>query len=91
MFHLLGNLVDRDQIRKPRRGGAIEQRKADVGFRKMFPDKLQHQQLVKVSIEQGAGNRVQLPVVVVRPLSEVNNHRAVVAGSRLIFEGLQFR
>jgi hypothetical protein len=45
----------------------------------MLPDKLQHQQLVKIGIEQRPGNWVQFPVVVVRPLSEVDDHRAVVS------------
>src|ERR1700686_4655347 len=41
----------------------------------MLPDELQHQELVKIGVEQRPGNRVQLPVVVVRPLGEVNDHR----------------
>src|ERR1017187_5594852 len=57
----------------PRR--AAEKREGDVGFREMLPDKLQHQQLVEIGIEQRPGNRVQFPVMVVRPLSEVDNHR----------------
>jgi hypothetical protein len=43
----------------------------------MFPDELEHQQLVEISIEQGPGHRVQFPVVVVRPLGEVDDHRVL--------------
>src|ERR1700675_3689712 len=57
----------------------------------MLPDKLQHQQLVEISVEQRARDRVQFPVVIVRPLCEVHDHEllsssAVVTkatGSRL--------
>ena len=41
----------------------------------MLPNELEHQQLVKVGIKQGPGNRVEFPVVVVRPLGEINDHR----------------
>jgi hypothetical protein len=40
----------------------------------MLPDKLQHQQLVEISIEQGPGNRVEFPVVVVGSLGKVHDH-----------------
>ena len=48
----------------------------------MLPDKLQHQQFVEVRIEQGSRDRVKFPVVVVRPLREVNDHRGMYSGSR---------
>src|ERR1700736_4567478 len=38
-------------------GRAIEQSKLHFGFWIMLPDKLQHQQLVEISIEQGPCNR----------------------------------
>jgi hypothetical protein len=41
----------------------------------MLPDELKHQELVKIGIEQRPGNRVEFPVVVVRPFGEVNDHR----------------
>jgi hypothetical protein len=43
----------------------------------MLPDKLEHQQFVEIGIEQGPGNRVEFPVVVVRPLGEVHDHRVL--------------
>ena len=45
----------------------------------MLPDKLQHQQLVEICIQQGPDDRVKFPVVVVRPFSEIDNHRAEVS------------
>src|ERR1700722_15361219 len=40
----------------------------------MLPYKLQHQQLIEISIEQRPRDRVQFPVVIVRPLCEVHDH-----------------
>ena len=44
------------------------------GGGKVLPDELQHQQLVKIGIQQGARNGIQLPVMVVRAPGQVNNH-----------------
>jgi hypothetical protein len=43
----------------------------------MLPDELQHQQFVKVSVEQRPGDRVEFPVVIVGALSEVHDHSLV--------------
>jgi hypothetical protein len=43
-------------------------------FWEVLPDELQHQQLVKIGVEQGAGDRVQLPVMIVRAPREINDH-----------------
>jgi hypothetical protein len=40
----------------------------------MLPDELEHQQFVEIRVQQGPGNRVEFPVVVVRPLGEVDDH-----------------
>jgi hypothetical protein len=40
----------------------------------MLPDELEHQELVKVRIQQGARNGIQLPVVIVRAPGEINDH-----------------
>jgi hypothetical protein len=40
----------------------------------MLPNKLQHQQLVEIGVEQGPGNRIQFPIVVVRALGKVHDH-----------------
>jgi len=37
----------------------------------MLPDKLQHQQLVEISVEQRSCDRVEFPVVVVRPSAKL--------------------
>jgi hypothetical protein len=50
----------------------------------MFPDELQHQQLVEVRIEQGSNDRIQFPVVVMRALREVHDHRLTVLIAGLI-------
>jgi hypothetical protein len=40
----------------------------------VLPDELEHQQLVEIGIEQGAGNGIKLPIVVVRAPGEIDNH-----------------
>jgi hypothetical protein len=47
-----------------------------VELREVFPNELQHQQLIKIGVEQRSRDRVELPVVVMRPLSEIDDHRA---------------
>jgi hypothetical protein len=49
----------------------------------MLPDELQHQELVKIGVEQGPRNRVQFPVVIVRTTSEVHDHSQISSPSRL--------
>jgi len=46
----------------------------DGGFWKLFPDELEHQELVEIGIEQGPRDRVQFPVVVVGAAGQVDNH-----------------
>ena len=41
----------------------------------MLPDKLQHQQLVEIGIEQRADDRVEFPVVVMRAFCKIDDHR----------------
>jgi hypothetical protein len=49
-----------------------------MNLRKILPDKLQHQQLVKIRIQQRPHNRVQLPVMVMRPLRKVHIHVGIL-------------
>ena len=46
----------------------------------VFPDELQHQQLVEIGIEQRSGDRIQFPVVVMCSLGKVDDHRLAVLG-----------
>jgi len=71
---LFSKFVDVDQLAKWDFGGAIEEGKGSGGFRKLFPDELEHQKFVKVGIEQGPRNRVQFPIVVVCAARQVDNH-----------------
>ena len=45
-----------------------------LGFWEVFPDELQHEELVEVGIEERANDGVELPVVVVRAFGEVDVH-----------------
>jgi hypothetical protein len=52
----------------------------------MLPDKLQHQQLVEIRIQQRSRNRIELPVMVMRASSKVNDHvAAILLNPALIF------
>jgi hypothetical protein len=42
--------------------------------RKVFPDELEHQQFVKICIEQGPRDGIHLPVMVVRAAGKVDDH-----------------
>jgi hypothetical protein len=43
----------------------------------MLPDELQHQQLVEIGVEQGAGDWVQLPVMIVRATRQIDDHDGI--------------
>jgi hypothetical protein len=43
---------------------------------KVLPDELEHQEFVEIGIEQGAGNGIKLPIVVMRAPGQVDNHCA---------------
>src|SRR5665213_131438 len=77
LLQLLAKLAGIDQIGKTHLHGAINEGKRSVRFWKMLPDELQHQQLVKICIEQGTRNRVQLPVMVMRAPGEVDDHKVL--------------
>ena len=75
MVELLGNLPGREHVGQTHPRSAIEQRERHPRFRVILPDELQHQELVEIRIQQGSDDWIQLPVVVVRPLREVHDHR----------------
>ncbi|OIQ64458.1 hypothetical protein GALL_539920 [mine drainage metagenome] len=49
----------------------VDDRKGDALVRVKFPDHLQHQQFVKIGIEQAAHDRVEPPSVIVGPACDV--------------------
>ncbi len=46
----------------------------DMGVREVFPDELEHEELIEVGIEERAHDGVELPVVVMRAFGEVDVH-----------------
>src|SRR4051812_13085473 len=42
----------------------------------MLPDKLQHQQLVEVRVQQRADDRVEFPIMVMGAFGEVDDHQS---------------
>ena len=73
-FELLAKLRNANDFAKADRGSAIDEREGGAGAGKVLPDELEHQQLVEVSIEQGARDGIHLPVVIVGASGEIDNH-----------------
>jgi hypothetical protein len=67
----LGNVYD---FTKTHRGCAIEERKSGMHFGKQLPDQLEHQQFVKIGIQQGTRNGIQIPVMIVRTSGNIDDH-----------------
>src|ERR1700751_2413595 len=74
LLELFPKLVNVDQIPQAYLARAIHESKRSVGLRELLPDKLQHQQFVKIVIEQRPRNRVQFPIVVMCTPGQVNDH-----------------
>ena len=68
-------LLDVNDIRNPNGRMSIHERPLHARIRKMLPDELQHQQFVKIRVQQRANDRIEFPIVVMRALGEVNDHR----------------
>ena len=66
-FALVDDLGEADML------GAVDDRKGDALIRIEFADHLQHQQLVKIGIEQAAHDRVEPPAVVIGPGCNIGN------------------
>ncbi len=75
MLHLVEKFLARKHVGQAHGSGAVQQRERHAGFRVMLPGELEHQQFVEIGIEEGPNDGVQFPVVVVRPLGEVDDHR----------------
>ena len=55
--------------------GAVVYLAGDMGVREVLPDELEHEELVKVGVEERAHDGIELPIVVVRAFGEVDVHR----------------
>ena len=87
MVELLAKLGRVDRLRKARLRRAVDQGERDRDVPELRPDRLQHEELVDVGVEQAADDRVQLERVVVDPGRDVGRgHRwlgsSVPAGGR---------
>src|SRR6202030_2840565 len=77
LFQLGAELLDFDHIGEAQVAGAVDKRKRSGGFGELLPDELEHQELVKIGVEQRPRNRVQLPVVVMGASREVDDHDVI--------------
>ena len=73
-FELLAQLRDADDFAQAHRSGAIDEREGGARAGEMLPDELEHEELVEIGVEQGAGDGIHLPVVIVRAAGEIDNH-----------------
>ena len=73
-LELLAHFVELDDVPQAHCCRPVLQRKGRARGREVLPDELQHQQLVKVGVKQGAHNGIEFPVVVVRTAGNVNDH-----------------
>jgi hypothetical protein len=72
MIELIAQLAFIDLFSEPHAAGAVDQRKGHLNIAVQAPDHLQHQQLVKIRVEQAADDRVELESMVVNPLGDVS-------------------
>ena len=73
-FQLLAKLADIHDVSQGNVVRAIHQGEGGAGGGVMFPDELEHQELVKIGIEERARDGIELPVMVVCAAGQVNNH-----------------
>src|SRR5271165_6756732 len=66
---------DVNSVGDPNVGMPVMQRKLHARCGEMLPDELEHEELVKISVQQRTNDGIEFPVVVVRAFSEVDDHR----------------
>ena len=54
--------------------GAVVYLAGYMGLREVLPDELEHEELVKVGVEERAHDGIELPIVVMRAFGEVDVH-----------------
>ena len=73
MIQLFAQLSFVDQVRKADGCRPVDQREGNVGVGLVAENRLTHQQLVKVRIDQRPNDRVDLPFVVVHPCGNIDH------------------
>src|SRR5580704_1882103 len=76
LIQLGTKLLEVDHIGEAQAGGTVNQGKRSGGFGELLPDELEHKEFVEIGVEQGSRNRIQLPIMVVGPPREVDDHDA---------------
>src|SRR5208283_629905 len=74
VLHLVDEFLAVEHIGETRGGRAVVERERHASVSVMLPDKLEHQQLVEIGVEQRTRDRIEFPVVVVRAFGEVDDH-----------------
>jgi len=77
LLQMLTKNTDRYKLCETDVSRAIDERERRLGARKTFPDELEHQEFVEIGVEQGAGNGIDFPVMVVSPARKIDDHESI--------------
>ena len=76
MIELVDEFALVDDVGQAHLGRAVDELESDPAIAVQLPDHLQHQQLVKVRIEQGAHDRIDAEGVIVDTCGDIRDHGA---------------
>ena len=76
MIELVDQLALVHDIRKPDRGGAIDELKGHLPLWMQLPDHLEHQQLIEIRVEQRANRRIDVKGVIIDAGRDIRGHCA---------------
>src|SRR5579863_6993035 len=74
LIQLGAKLLGVDHLGEAQAGGSVNQRERSGGFGELLPDELEHEEFIEIGVEQGPRNGIQLPIMVVSPPREVDDH-----------------
>jgi hypothetical protein len=74
LIELLTKLTDVNQVGQTHADRTVQERKGSLRPWEALPDELEHQEFVKVSVQEGPRDRVQFPIMIVSAPSEINDH-----------------
>lgn len=77
LFELGAEFFDIDEIGEADMEGTIDEGKRGAGLAEMLPDELEHEEFVEIGVEQGAGDGIEVPIVIVSAAREVDDHGGV--------------
>src|SRR3984957_603032 len=83
MIELVDQLALVDDIREPDRRRPVDELKSNLALRMQFPDHLEHQELVKIGVEQRSHRRIDAKRVIIDAGCDIRGHYASLGRRRL--------